>query len=137
MDKSSTISWYLRTNKLLINVAGTQNIITSTSANAKLAMNKFVTVLIRGTRKTTEMTKRLPMSPTLNTSVYAMQYMIDIVDECRISCKYAMLSLKFSFGMSESSWICEKKWEMWKSILFLIVSSTLSLAKTCKICFQI
>lgn len=34
-------------------------------------------------RKTTEMTKRLPTSPTLNTRVYAMQYIIDIVELCR------------------------------------------------------
>jgi hypothetical protein len=39
---------YLRTNKLLTNVAGTQKTITNTSANAKLAMKKFVTVNILG-----------------------------------------------------------------------------------------
>lgn len=60
---------YLRTKRLLIRVAGTQNTITSTSAMARLAINRFVTVLMRGTRKTTEITNRFPTSPTLNTSV--------------------------------------------------------------------
>lgn len=66
-------SWYLRTKRLLIRVAGTQKTITSTSAMARLAINRLVTVRIRGTRNTTEMTNRLPTRPTLNTSVYAMQ----------------------------------------------------------------
>ena len=38
-------------------VAGTQTNITRKSANARLAMNKFVTVRIRGTRNTTAITK--------------------------------------------------------------------------------
>lgn len=62
-----TFRGYSRTNRLLIKVAGTQNTITRTSAIARFAMKRFVGVRIRGTRKTTEMTNRLPMRPTLNT----------------------------------------------------------------------
>lgn len=63
------VVWYSRTKRLLIKVAGTQKTITSTSAMARLAINRLVTVRIRGTRNTTEMTNRLPTRPTLNTSV--------------------------------------------------------------------
>jgi hypothetical protein len=64
---------YLRTNKLLISVAGTQKITTSTSANAKFAINRLVTVRILGTRKTTEITNALPIRPTVKTNVYAIK----------------------------------------------------------------
>lgn len=63
----------LRTNMLDIKVAGRQNTITRISATAKLTMKKFVTVLMRGDRKTTAITKKLPTSPIANTIKYAMQ----------------------------------------------------------------
>lgn len=58
---------YSRTNMLLINVAGKQKTITKISATAKFTMKKFVTVLMRGDRKTTAITKLLPISPTKKT----------------------------------------------------------------------
>jgi hypothetical protein len=66
-------SRYLRTKRLLIKVAGTQKTMTRTSAMARFAIKRFVGVRIRGTRNTTEITNRLPMRPTQNTTMYAMQ----------------------------------------------------------------
>lgn len=56
-----------------ISVAGRQKTITNISATARLTMKKFVTVRIRGDRKTTAITKKLPTSPTANTNKYATQ----------------------------------------------------------------
>ncbi|CAG9765180.1 unnamed protein product [Ceutorhynchus assimilis] len=50
-----------------ISVAGKQKTMTSISATAKLTIKKLVTVRIRGDRKTTAITKKLPTKPTANT----------------------------------------------------------------------
>lgn len=59
--------FYLRTKMLLISVAGRQKTMTSMSASARLTIKKFVTVLILGALNTTAITKKLPISPTMNT----------------------------------------------------------------------
>jgi hypothetical protein len=50
-------------------VAGRQKTITRMSATARLTMKKLVTVLMRGDRYTTAMTKQFPTKPTANTRI--------------------------------------------------------------------
>lgn len=65
-------------------VAGRQKITTRISAHARFTIKKFVTVLILGDRKTTEMTRLLPSMPRTNTNEYAIQKIAISAGECRI-----------------------------------------------------
>lgn len=97
---------YLRTNMLDIRVAGKQNTMTRISATARFTMKKLVTVLIRGERYTTAITKQFPISPTRNTSKYAAQYTAVIAPPCRYITSSEIISRsdRFSVTFIRSGW---------------------------------